>query len=51
MPSKACGSGRACNQRAGDHGVVVAPPDYRPLGRGATIFGNRHNGRKDSDER
>ena len=29
----------------------LAPPNERRLGRGATIFGNRHMGRKNSDER
>ena len=51
MPSKALWFGRAYNQRAGDHGLLVAPPDDRRLGRGATIFGNRRIGRKDFDER
>ena len=48
---KRCGPGRAYNKRAGDHGLVVAPSDDRRLGRGVTIFENRHIGRKDSDER
>ena len=51
MPSKASWFRPSYNRGAGDHALIVAPPDDRRLGRGATIFGNRHISRKDSDER
>ena len=41
-------SSRAHDQRTGDHGLDVAPPDVRRLSGRATVFGNRDFNRQDS---
>ena len=50
-PRQSSRSSRARNQRTGDHGPDVAPPDVRRLGDRATVSGNRDVGRKDCDAR